>query len=102
MMSKSLVRVFWAIGVFAPALAPCAVVAPDEAREAVVGWATLGEALTGGAQFTASGIKGVETYGGGGRLGRVPCCIVEYLGGGDRLRETLDFPAFYGGCPLIS
>ena len=37
-------------------------VAADEARDAVRGWATLQEALTGKEQFSADGVAKVETY----------------------------------------
>ena len=79
-MKKTVVRAFWAIGFLAPAIAPCAVVAPDEAREAVAGWAALGEALTGGTQFTASGVSGVEAFEGADGRGRF--YVVSFAGGG--------------------
>ena len=55
-------------------------VSSTEAREAVAGWAALGEALTGGEQFTASGIKEVETYEGADGLGRFH--VISFEGGG--------------------
>ncbi len=80
MAMKTVVRAFWAIGVLAPSIALCAVVAPDEAREAVAGWATLGDALTGGARFGASGISGVATYEGADGVGLFH--VVSFEGGG--------------------
>ena len=55
-------------------------VSSGEAREAVAGWATLGDALTGGTQFTASGIKGVATYDAADGLGKFH--VVSFEGGG--------------------
>ena len=58
----------------------CAEVSSAEAREAVAGWATLGDALTGGARFDASGVSGVATYTGADGLGRFH--VVSFEGGG--------------------
>ena len=51
-----------------------------EAREAVAGWATLGDALTGGARFAASGVKDVATYLGADGVGWFH--VVSFEGGG--------------------
>ena len=44
-------------------------VTESEAQEAVQGWATLREALTGGTHFGASAVSGVATYEGLGGTG---------------------------------
>ena len=54
-------------------------VSSDEAREAVAGWASLGDALTGGTRFNASDIAGVATYDGADGNGRF--YVVSFAGG---------------------
>lgn len=44
-------------------------VTEDEAKEAVAGWASLQEALTGKERFSADGVAKVETYQGCDGLG---------------------------------
>ena len=65
---------------FIPAAAYPAEVSPDEAREAVQGWAAIGDALTGGARFGAADVKGVATYGGQDGIGAFH--VVSFEGGG--------------------
>ena len=55
-------------------------VSSDEAREAVAGWASLGDALTGGTRFNASEITSVSTYDGADGIGRF--YVVSFAGGG--------------------
>ena len=55
-------------------------VSSSEAQEAVQGWATLREALTGAARFGASEISGVATYEGLGGTGTFH--VVSFAGGG--------------------
>jgi hypothetical protein len=55
-------------------------VSSDEAREAVAGWASLGDVLTGGTRFNASEITSVSTYDGADGIGRF--YVVSFAGGG--------------------
>ena len=55
-------------------------VSPDEAREAVAGWAALQEALAGGARFGASAITGVKTC--SGADGKGVFYVITFEGGG--------------------
>ena len=55
-------------------------VSSDEAREAVAGWASLGDALTGNTRFNASEITSVATYDGADGIGRF--YVVSFEGGG--------------------
>ena len=54
-------------------------VSSGEAREAVAGWAVLGDALTGNTRFNASDIAGVATYDGADGIGRF--YVVSFAGG---------------------
>lgn len=55
-------------------------VSPDDAREAVAGWAALQEALAGGTRFGASAIAGVKTC--PGADGKGVFYVVAFEGGG--------------------
>lgn len=68
------------LAILACSVANATGVSPDEAREAVAGWATLQEALACGTRFDASAIAGVKTC--LGADGKGVFYVVVFEGGG--------------------
>ena len=76
-MKATMLIIVAAVASFA---ALAAEVTEDEAREAVRGWAALGESLTGGTRFSASAISDVKEY--SGKDGKGTYYVVSFEGGG--------------------